>query len=420
MTVIDDAVAQDVRTYAAQVRAALADLGADQVDDLTDGLEANLADALADERRPHRASLVDEFGSPHAYAAELRAAAGLEHAGTGRRTAGDVLRAPGRRLRAAADALLARLRIHAWWAPVEQFAVSLRPAWWLVRAWAVYQLVVRVLDTRPTWLPQHGAAWLLLLLAVVTSVQAGRGLWFTSRPAVAAVRAATVVAAVALLPLVLWHNGQDAWARSAVAALAYQHGSTSYRVEVPQDGVVVDGMPVSNLFVYDAEGNPLSDVQIYDDRGRQVRTTFDEGTEPWFRPDDDRPWYFAPAVAQDGRQRWNVYPLRGWPEQEYVSPDSGVYGPPEGVAPTTPPFPFAKAPTLEVPAGSTAAPGDGTEPAGGADGAADGTSPAPGGGDGTADASVDGVEPAGAVTDRGDDPATRTAVSTTVARRTGR
>ena len=60
MSIVDDAIAQDVRTYAAQVRAALADLGQENVDDLTDGLEVNLADALADDGRAHRGSLVDE------------------------------------------------------------------------------------------------------------------------------------------------------------------------------------------------------------------------------------------------------------------------------------------------------------------------------------------------------------------------
>ena len=51
----------DVAQYAEAARAALADLGPDQVDDLTDGLEANLADALADDGRARRGSLFDEW-----------------------------------------------------------------------------------------------------------------------------------------------------------------------------------------------------------------------------------------------------------------------------------------------------------------------------------------------------------------------
>ena len=49
MSVLDTTDALDVAGYAAAVRRSLADLGAEQVDDLTDDLEADLAEALADE-----------------------------------------------------------------------------------------------------------------------------------------------------------------------------------------------------------------------------------------------------------------------------------------------------------------------------------------------------------------------------------
>ena len=72
-----------VAEYARTVRAALDDLPADTLDDLTDGLEADLLDALADtEAGPVDAaqSLEDvttQFGPARVYADELRAAAGL-------------------------------------------------------------------------------------------------------------------------------------------------------------------------------------------------------------------------------------------------------------------------------------------------------------------------------------------------------
>src|ERR1700709_2176140 len=59
-----------VDDFARAVRAALADLPADEVDDLTDGLEADLAERAADEESP-------DFGDPTDYANELRSAAGL-------------------------------------------------------------------------------------------------------------------------------------------------------------------------------------------------------------------------------------------------------------------------------------------------------------------------------------------------------
>ena len=80
----------DVAGYAAAVRRALAGLGPEQVEDLTDGLEADLAEALADEAVAGRgADPVTRFGTPEEYAAELGAAAGLVPVPT----------APGRRRR---------------------------------------------------------------------------------------------------------------------------------------------------------------------------------------------------------------------------------------------------------------------------------------------------------------------------------
>ncbi|RMI02417.1 HAAS signaling domain-containing protein, partial [Cellulomonas triticagri] len=73
-----------VADYAAEVRTHLADLPQDQVDDLTDGLEADLADALADPTgRPADMppGLTARFGAPAEYARELRAAAGLPDPG---------------------------------------------------------------------------------------------------------------------------------------------------------------------------------------------------------------------------------------------------------------------------------------------------------------------------------------------------
>ena len=86
MSVLDSTEVLDVAGYAAAVRRSLADLGPDQVDDLTDDLEADLADALADERHnAHGRGVLEQFGPPEEYAAELRAAAGLLPVATGRR-----------------------------------------------------------------------------------------------------------------------------------------------------------------------------------------------------------------------------------------------------------------------------------------------------------------------------------------------
>ncbi len=109
------------------------------------------------------------------------------------------------------------------------------------------------------------------------------------------------------------------------SGLAYEYGGYAQPIaqatdapEAPTDGVVVDGVYVSNLFVYDARGNPLHDVQIVDDRGRPVRTVPDGSGSVWSLPGVAEAWQFAPAVDASGRDRWNVYPLLGAPGDEWT------------------------------------------------------------------------------------------------------
>ncbi|HNJ97263.1 MAG TPA: LytR C-terminal domain-containing protein [Ilumatobacteraceae bacterium] len=59
--------------YAQQVRAQLTDLPPDQLDSIMDGLDAHLAEVVAD----GQPDLVAALGSPEAYAADLRTAAGI-------------------------------------------------------------------------------------------------------------------------------------------------------------------------------------------------------------------------------------------------------------------------------------------------------------------------------------------------------
>ena len=60
-------VPTEIASFAASVRAELADLPAEEVEELTEGLEADLAEAF-------REDLARELGDPSAYAAELRTA----------------------------------------------------------------------------------------------------------------------------------------------------------------------------------------------------------------------------------------------------------------------------------------------------------------------------------------------------------
>jgi len=375
----------DVASYAAAVRRHLVGLTAEQVEDLTDGLEADLGDALADPLGSPRgaadeADLTARFGSPATYARDLRTAAGLPDAGAPvqRRRLRGVLTAPVQAADRRARAALDRLRERSWWPPVEEFLLTLAPAVWLLRGWIVARVVSAVLralvpdgGAGGAWLPTTFLDWLLLVGLCIVSVQWGRGRWQDGRWSRRARVAATVVAVVAALPVVGAVAAYDA--RATAVRVEYQ---TVYSPEAPQDGVVVGGMAVSNLFAYDAAGNPIEGVQLFDDRGRPVRTTSDDGTGEWSLPGVAERWSFVSAQDADGRQLWNVYPLLGGPSASFGWDDAtGRRVLTGGVAPRTPPRPFAKAPSVTLP-GSTTATTPGATP-GATAGAEAGATPGP-------------------------------------------
>lgn len=386
---ISHAVLDHVRAYAAQVRAHLSDLAPEQVEDLTDGLEADLAEALVDPAgpvatgevpvvgaadgpaRPREESLLDmtrRFGPSAAYAAELRASAGLGEPVAGR---GSRRRRPfdetglAHRLRGAfariASALAESIRPMAQ-TPAGRTALSLaatlRPLWWVVRGWLWFVLLRRILDVI-SWggfpaefavgqfLPVDAGGWVLAVGAMVASLEVARrrfprGSWQ---------RVLSLVLGAAAVLAMPWAVA-TVWDRAGVdIGIVYVPEEVVVQVPAePQDGVYVDGILVSNLFVYDAEGNPLERVQIFDDRGRPVRTTYDGGWELWSLPGVTEPWRFVSAVDVDGRDRWNVYPLQGAPVAAWNEDGAGPTLL-DGESLRTPPLPFAQAPALTGPEG---------------------------------------------------------------------
>ncbi len=386
-----------VHAYAQQVRAHLADLRPDQVEELADGLEADLAEAVVDapgalpRRAPAPASdgapagtdgaagaagaealddtgldLVAFFGPPAEYAAELRTAAGLPPT-----AAPDGVRRPRvglrRRVRVLGESLAADWRA-GWqpvtstpqWASLTDFLRTLVPAWWILRGWVVATLLLWMFGGYEiTMLPPDLSARFVVLAAVVVSVQWGRGRWLPTTWLPKVVRPLSVAAAVVAAPLVLhaaaagdstsvggWESGYRQGAADAsnglVSPVALGGEAGPYG-----DGVWVDGAQVSNLFVYDAAGEPLRDVQVFDDRGRQVRTVTEEGASgAWAVPDVEGTWYFQPALATDGRERWNVYPLRAVAEEDVEYPEGeGRPVPATGTRTRDMPWPFLQAPT---------------------------------------------------------------------------
>jgi len=373
-----DALSAHVRGYAQAVRLHLADLGPDVAEDLTDGLEADLTEAVLDSGgAPAEATgtqafdLAGRFGPADQYATELRTAAGLPPAAPARRAR----RGPARVIGEAWTVVSDRWRT-VWrpltstpgWAAAVGFVRSLAPAWWILRGWVVAQAVLWPYGlTEISLWPASTPGRILVVAAIVVSIQWGRGMWV---PRWAwfprAVAVASVAAGVLAIPLVL---DVEADSRPTVAgAPTYDSGWNDgfYSAQVAQastgsegraDGIWVDGMQVSNIFAYDSAGDPIRDVQLFDDRGRPVRTIGGEATwTTWSVPDVAGSWSFQPALASDGRTRWNVYPLSAVPADQVGLGDADVSGypdpegeeyplPPTGVQPQEMPWPFLKAPT---------------------------------------------------------------------------
>ncbi|HET9654097.1 MAG TPA: hypothetical protein VFP72_02000 [Kineosporiaceae bacterium] len=313
----------EVTAFVEQVRRALDDLSAEEVEELTGGLEADLDDTLADPARlsgqgsqaataeasPGEAVL--RLGDPVAYAAELRAAAGLPpRAGGGERSGAGVVRGVVSSLREAGTRLREWLATQRWWPVLRVYGRSLRPVWWVLRAWIAFQVLHQALSGTPGGtLPQTTKAWLLAIAVLVASLELARRTVPTVPEPLPHGRSRTArrlrdlvvvgnVLAVLALPVALAHNDERE-----------QHYSTSVAVPVPPpNGLWLNGTEVRNVFPYDAQGRPLSGVQLFDERGNPVEVGTSARTP---LPDAEGNLVAqVPAVGQDSGQRWNVFPLR--------------------------------------------------------------------------------------------------------------
>jgi hypothetical protein len=291
MTTTQFTVTPEIAAFATAVRAQLADLSPDEIDDLTDGLEADLAESVAD--RPN-----ENFGDPSVYAAELRAAAGHQpraaHSHIGGTGILPDLRSIPRILRARWRALLERRPILA--GAVAMLA-TLRPVWWVLRGAVLAILLLSPVVGGSYGAPMNGWMWLAVLAGVVVSVQVGRGIWLRGRSAKRAVIAANAVVIIAA-PLL---------AATILGAVNNMYNAY-YWESTPSisDGLTYNGVNVGNIYAYDAEGNPIERVQLFDQFGEPLNLAGDPGQE-WTIGPHDVP--VVPSGDVPGRTGWNVYPL---------------------------------------------------------------------------------------------------------------
>lgn len=307
----------DVARFVSAVREHLADLPADVVDDLTGGLEADLADLAAESDDP----LESRIGSPSAYADELRAAADLPP----RSSTGGWAGATRLRWRRG----LERLRQQSWWPGVRDFVVALRPAWWVTRAVVAWWLIRLVVPG-----PLH---LVLGVVGVIVSVELGRGRWH-GRALAVLVALGNVFAVLCLIAVVFGGLG--------VRSPAPVRGP----VWSGPPGLSHDGQPVTNVFPYDAQGHLLTGVQLFDQNGEPL------AVEPDFTGGDVTRYEDGSAVREEavpsidayGQQVWNAFPLSTI-ERRYAM---------EGSSPTA-----LVAPTLVRPKALTVPPLAATDPA---------------------------------------------------------
>lgn len=328
----------EVTAYVDGVREALRDLPDGTRNELLDDLPEHLAEVLAE----GEGTLTQRLGSPQAYAAELRAAAGIVG---GSPAAPEVptdrlgvLVANVRRnlavVRRNLDVADERMGPLVGYPRVSAFLVQLRPAWWVLRGYLVAMVVAQLLDDRSRplgLLPRVGdsdaIALFLLFGGVAGSIWLGRRTPGLSRLPQVALRAGTVVLALVAL---------------AGFADVDERSRTVYYDDVAYQDPVGN---IRDVYVYDRQGRLLTGVRVFDQDGRPILfgsreasgcLAWDPNTNGELRPavpspDDGYP--YCPELA----------PFRGPGPQGSTDPSPSPATP--GPAPSAPPAP---GPTLSA------------------------------------------------------------------------
>lgn len=294
-------VRPDVEQFVLDVRAHFTDLDDDEREELLGGLEADVAERVAEEG-------TGVLGDPAAYAAELRAAAGLPPRSPGRGPSW-----AGASPEALLDAAATRWTRLLDGLPGDAGGLlrAARPAWWVFRAWlavmlvSVHVWVPRQQDVPYLPTPSAGAGAAVLVVAALLSVQVGRGrLWPGTRSTLARV----VLLALNLFALAVLPNTVQ-----NVEYTAQAQYFDDLAPSLQQRGVTLDGEQVCNIQAYDADGRPLTGVQLFDGRGRplDVRCPDRYGTGAY-------PWQLGDVA------RWNVFPQaeRRQASDDRVVPDA--------------------------------------------------------------------------------------------------
>ena len=249
--------ANDVASYAAAVRAALASLPDAERESLLEDLESHLAEVASESDQ----SLEERLGNPASYAAELRSAYGVMS------EAGNVR--PQKRLRDRLSALASTALGAQAYRDIRAFLPELRAGWWVLRAYMLVLILAFIfrdgLNLRPIPNPfsSHGLLQILVtVVAVVLSVRLGRRGMPVNKGWRGAVLAVNVGIAVVSVPvLVSMGTGSNyvyGYSSADSSDPYFSQASASYSAGF------------TNIYPYSKDGQPLKDVLLYDQDGRPV------------------------------------------------------------------------------------------------------------------------------------------------------
>lgn len=300
-------ISGDVASYLAAVRAHLEGLPAADLDDVLQDLEDHLREVAAE----GEGTLATRLGPPEAYAAELRASAGLPELGTASRPPWR-RRLLSRLARTGPGRLVATVGATAPYRQLRDFLTELRPGWWVLRgflavaAWS-YLFGVSLFASRLIGL-------VVLLLGAWGSVALGRR---SDRSGRVRRWAPAVNGLVVVLSLIAFTGGTS-------ADIIHPSGAG-----YPGDLHRPDGTAITNIHPYAADGTPLEGVMLFDQVGRPITVP----APPYattFPPAQPYPTTFD----DDGTR--NGFPLRpGGRQRPSPAPTPATRGP--ILTPITPP-----------------------------------------------------------------------------------
>jgi len=307
------AAADNVAAFASAVRSHLDDLPADEVEDLVDGLEADLIERREDSDEP--------LGDPREYADELRAAAGLPP--RREKPSGEWFGAY-RRLGRNTSAWVREQRDNPVVTRVLDFLLALRPVRWVLRAWALFSVIVLFGAVTPR--PDTGMGWVILAGFVIVSVQWGRDQWIPWEWLRLLKVAVSVIALIAL-PFTIGGMAHTV----ALASYGDSYASEVTAMESNPTSLNANGNPVTNVFAYDCDGNPLSGVQLFDQDGEPVEVTGRGPDDKWATGFDEEGVEYAivPNPAANAGSSWNVFPLSRTDFGDDFEPDEDAVTEPE-------------------------------------------------------------------------------------------